>query len=209
MAIVDCFVSVVVPLNDDSCIIEAFVSEVMQVLRQNYTNYELVLVNDGSLDDTVIKVTHLLQNYECVRLINLSRNFGIDVAISSGLDSVIGDFVVVMIPECDPPQMIPELIDRARGGNDILIGVRRDRSDEPIWMRFGAYLFYWVCRKVLKIPLIQNSTQFRVLSRQVVNAITQLQDKSRYLRLLSSYVGYSSQTFTYDFVRRYKRRRLK
>lgn len=209
MAIVDCFVSVVAPLDNDESLVEAFVVEIMQVLRQNYTNYELVLVNDGSSDDTALKVSGLLHLYECIRLINLSRHFGTDVAISSGLDSVIGDFVVVMIPESDPPQLIPELIERARHGNDILIGVRRDRADEPVWMRVGAYLFYWGCCKLLKIPLIQNSTQFRVLSRQVINAITQLQDKSRYLRLLSSYVGYNSQTFTYDFIRRYKRRRLK
>lgn len=209
MAIVDCFVSVVAPLENDASIVEGFIVEIVQVLRHNYTNYELVLVNDGATDNTVLEVSKLLPKYECIRLLNLSRQFGTDVAISSGLDSVIGDFVVVMIPESDPPQLIPELIDRARQGNDILIGVRRDRADEPFWMQMGAALFYWICRTLFKIPLIQNSTQFRVLNRSVVNAITQLQDKSRYLRLLSSYVGYNSQTFTYDFIRRYKRRRLK
>jgi glycosyltransferase involved in cell wall biosynthesis len=205
----DCFVSVIAPLDNDSQIIGSFVSEVMPILRENYSNYELVLVNDGSEDDTLAQVTLLLKQYECIRLINLSRKFGTDVAISSGLDSAIGDFVVVMMPASDPPHLIPQLINQAINGKDILIGVRENRYDEPLWLRVGANLFYWLCKKLFKIPLIPNSTEFRVLSRQVVNAIVQVQDKHRYLRLLSSYIGYSSQTFTYKFLRRYKRTRRK
>lgn len=209
MATSDCFVSVIAPLYDDSLIVESFVSEVMQVLRDNYSNYELVLVNDGSEDNTLEQVTSLLKNYECIRLINLSRSFGTDVAISSGLDTVIGDFVVVMLPESDPPQLIPQLISQARNGKDILIGVRETRYHEPLWLRAGANLFYWLCKRLFKIPLIKNATQLRVLSRQVVNAILQVQDKHRYLRLLSSYVGYSSQIFTYKPIKRYKKARTK
>jgi len=205
----NCFVSVIAPLYNDSRIVEAFVAEVIQVLRNNYANYEVVLVNDGSEDDTLEKVFSTLKKYECIRLISLSRNFGTDVAIASGLDTVIGDFVVVLIPESDPPQLIPELIQQAQNGKDILVGVRRNRFDEPLWMRTGANLFYWLCRRLLKIPLIKNSTQFRVLSRQVVNAIIQIEDKHRYLRLLSSYVGYRSQTFNYEFIKRYKKPKTK
>jgi glycosyltransferase involved in cell wall biosynthesis len=209
MATSNCFVSVIAPLSNDSRIVEAFVAEVMQVLRNNYANYELVLVNDGSEDDTLDKVHLILKKYECIRLVSLSRSFGTDVAISSGLDSVIGDFVVVLLPESDPPQLIPELIQQAQNGKDILVGIRRSRHDEPFWMRAGANLFYWLCRRLLKIPLIKNATQFRVLSRQVVNAITQVEHKHRYLRLLSSYVGYRSQTFTYELIKRYKKRKAK
>ena len=82
MAKSDCFVSVIAPLYNHSQIVEAFVAEVMQVLRNNYTNYELILVNDGSEDDTVEKVALLLRKYECIRLIELSRHFGTEVAIS-------------------------------------------------------------------------------------------------------------------------------
>ncbi|WP_250123010.1 glycosyltransferase family 2 protein [Chroococcidiopsis sp. CCMEE 29] len=202
MANSDCFVSVIAPLSNASRIVEAFVAEVMQVLRSNYANYELVLVNDGSEDDTLDKVAAILKRYECIRLVSLSRSFGADVAISSGLDSVIGDYVVVMLPESDPPELIPGLVQQAQNGKDILLGIRKNRNDEPIWLRTGASVFYWLCRRLLKIPLIKNATQFRVLSRQVVNAIVQIEDKHRYLRLLSSYVGYRSQTFTYEAIKR-------
>lgn len=205
----DCFVSVIAPLYNHSEIIETFVADVMQVLRQHYTYYELVLINDGSEDDTSEKVVSLLKKYECIRLINLSRHFSTEIAISSGLDSVIGDFVVVMLPASDPPQLIPSLIEQCKNGKDILIGVSKNRLGEPLWVRIGANLFYWSCQHFLKIPLTKNATQFRVFSRQVVNAITQVQDKYRYLHLLSFYIGYRYQTFAYEPIRRYKIARTK
>ena len=101
MATSECFVSVITPLHNDSKIVESFVAEVIPILRDNYTNYELVLVNDGSEDDIVARVNLLLKEYECIRFISLSKHFGTEIAISSGLDSVIGDFVVVMLPESE------------------------------------------------------------------------------------------------------------
>ena len=200
----DYFVSVIAPLYNHSEIIESFVADIMQILRQNYTYFELVLINDGSDDDTAKKVINLLKEYECIRLISLSRHFSTEIAISSGLDAVIGDFVVVLLPECDPPLLIPPLIEKCKNGKDILIGVSKNRLGQPLWVRIGANLFYLFCHHLLKIPLTKNATQFRVFSRQVVNAITQVQDKYRYLHLLSFYIGYKYQTFVYEPIRRYK-----
>lgn len=205
----ECFVSVIAPLYNHFQIVEAFVAETIQVLREHYTYYELVLVNDCSEDDTSEKVASLLNEYECIRLINLSRHFGTEVAISSGLDSVIGDFVVVMLPTSDPPQLIPGLIEQCRAGKDILIGVRKNRFGEPLWMKLGANLFYWCCKQIFKIPLTKNATHFRVLSRQVVNALTQVQDKYRYFHLFSVYIGYKNQVFIYEPIRRYKRDKIR
>lgn len=202
MASSDCFVSVIAPIYQDSKIVETFVAEVMQILQTHYAYYELILVNDGSEDDTAEKVTLLLKNYKCIRLINLSRHFGIEVAISSGLDSAIGDWVVVMLPETDPPQLIPSLIEQCRNGKDILIGVRQSRLDDAWWLRIGVNLFYWCCKRIFKISLIKNTTQFRVFSRQVVNVLIQVKDKYHYLPMLNSYVGYRSQTFVYESIKR-------
>jgi glycosyltransferase involved in cell wall biosynthesis len=200
----NCFVSVIAPLYNESQILDVFVAEVIEILRKYYSYYELVLINDGSEDNTLEKAGLLLGEYECIRLINLSRHFGSEVAISSGLDSVIGDVVVVMLPFSDPPQLIPELVEKCRNGKDILTGVRTNRRGEPLWMQAGANLFYWGCQQILKIPLTKNATQFRVLSRQVVNALIQIEDKYRYLRLLSSYIGYKNQTFIYEPIRKYR-----
>ena len=92
----DCLVSIISPLYKDAQILEDFVDEVMEILRNNFTNYELVLINDASEDDTANIVLTLLKKYECIRLINLSRHFGTEIAICSGLDAVIGDFTSVL-----------------------------------------------------------------------------------------------------------------
>lgn len=205
MTTAECFVSVISPLYNDAKIIPSFITEVMGILRDNYSNYELLLINDGSEDGTIAQIKPLLNQYECIRVISLSKHFGTEIAISSGLDSVIGDIVVIMLPESDPPALIPDLVEKCRQGADLLVGVRNKRQLEPFWMVIGANLFYWFCTTVLKIPLTKNATEFRVLSRQAVNALLQVEDKYRYLRLLGVYIGYRNDTFIYEPIKRYKR----
>jgi polyisoprenyl-phosphate glycosyltransferase len=198
----DCFASVLAPVSNDCDIIEDFVAEVMAVLQENYANYELVLVDDGSNDDTVSKVTELLKRYQCIRLIRLSRKFGEEIALSAALDSAIGDFVVLMRPNWDPPQLIPEIVQKAREGTGILFGVRNNREGDGSIIRAGAWLFYLYCEKVLKINLPRNSTQFRVLSRQAVNAIMQIKVRHRYLRTLIAHIGFNTGNFVYQPINR-------
>lgn len=199
---IDRFVSIVAPLHNDEDIAASFIHETIPVLRKHYTNYELVLVDDGSVDGTEAAVTALLKEYEGIRLLRLSREFGEEIAISAGLDSVIGDFTVVMLPHMDPPEMIPELVQGCIEGADVVFGVRRTCSSESWLVKWSTDLFYWYCRKYLKLDLPQNSTQFRCLSRQAVNAIIQIKDSYRYLKLFSSYVGYEHKQFLYDPVNR-------
>jgi glycosyltransferase involved in cell wall biosynthesis len=205
----DCFVSVIAPLRNDADIIDAFIPEVMTALEDAYVHYELVLVDDGSTDATVERVRQMIERYRNLRLIRLSRRFGQEIAISAGLDSVIGDFVVVMLPDSDPPALIVDMVERARQGAGIVFGVRRDRAGEPWLLRTGAGVFYWLARRVLRLDIPPNTTHFRVLSRQAVNALTQIKDRSRYLHTLSSYVGYLNQAYPYDPVERRKHPRRK
>lgn len=198
----DCFISVLAHICNDSDIIEAFVAEVMAVLQENYANYELVLVDDGSDDDTVSKVTELLGRYDCIRLIRLSRRFGEEIALSAALDSAIGDFVVLMLPNSDPPHIIPEIVRKARSGMGIVFGIRNSRTGDSLVAKAGAALFYRYCEKVLKINVPKNSTQFRVLSRQAVNAIMQVKVRQRYLRTLIAHIGFATQNFFYEPINR-------
>jgi len=205
----DCLVSVVVPLSNDEASVEAFVSAVTGVLRPNYAYYELVLVDDGSSDGTVDKVSALLATVEGIRLIRLSRKFGTEIAIASGLSAVIGDFVVVMLPEPGLVELIPEMVRRAQGGHDVVFGVRRSRRGDPRWLKVGASFFYWFCIKVLGLDIPQNASEFQVLSRRAVNAILQIKDKYRYLHILSAYVGYVREYFAYELESGHGRRRTR
>lgn len=198
----DTFVSVVVPIRDDNDILEPFLSELASVLRENYRHSEIVLVDDGSEDDLSVALPLLLARFDGVRVIRLSRAFGEEVAIAAGLDVVIGDYVVVMRANEDPPALVADLVSLVRAGADIVYGVRLHRDDEPRWYRFGARLFYWYLHRVVRLRLPANTTQFRCMSRQVVNVVTQIRDRHRYLRLLLTDLGFRQRAFQYQPMHR-------
>jgi polyisoprenyl-phosphate glycosyltransferase len=196
-------ISIVAPLEGDTtATVVAFVEETVGVLRQLVTHYEIILVDDGVSAETVAGVRALLERYDFVRFLRLSRHFGEETAIAAGLDVAIGDYVIVMLPNMDPPSLIPEFFERARADTDIVYGVRLHRKSEPFWYRAGARLFYWYINSVVKAGIPNDSTQFRCMSRQVVNAITQIRDPDQYLRLLTSYIGFRKEALPYSPINR-------
>jgi len=196
-------ISIVAPLEGDTtATVVAFVEETVAVLRQLVTHYEIILVDDGVSAETVAGVRALLERYDFVRFLRLSRHFGEETAIAAGLDVAIGDYVMVMLPNMDPPSLIPEFFERARADADIVYGVRLHRKSEPFWYRAGARLFYWYINSVVKAGIPNDSTQFRCMSRQVVNAITQIRDPDQYLRLLTSYIGFRKEPLPYSPINR-------
>jgi polyisoprenyl-phosphate glycosyltransferase len=196
-------ISIVAPLEGDTtAAVTAFVEETVAVLRQLVTHYEIILVDDGVRAETVNGVRALLERCDFVRFLRLSRHFGEETAIAAGLDVAIGDYVIVMLPNMDPPSLIPEFFERARGEADIVYGVRMHRKTEPLWYRAGARLFYWYINSVVKAGIPNDSTQFRCMSRQVVNAITQIRDPDQYLRLLTSYIGFQKEALPYAPINR-------
>jgi dolichol-phosphate mannosyltransferase len=203
----DDFVSVVAPISNDADILDAFVRETSAVLEEFYANYELVLVDDGSTDATSAHLTSLLAELRCIRVLRLSRRHGTEVAIAAGLDGAIGDFVVVMLPEFDPPRLVPEMINRIRAGAELVYGVRVTRGQEPAWARLGASVFYTAGAKLFDLRLARDSTFLRVMTRQTVNAIVRMKDKSRYLRLLSLEVAAIIEPFPYAPIQRRPTRR--
>jgi len=196
-------ISIVAPLEGDTpAAVVAFVEETVAVLRDLVTHYEIILVDDGAPAATVASIRALLERYDFVRFLRLSRHFGEETAIAAGLDVAIGDYVIVMLPNMDPPALIPEFFERAQADADIVYGVRLHRKTEPFWYRAGARLFYWYINSVVKAGIPNDSTQFRCMSRQVVNAITQIRDPDQYLRLLTSYIGFRKEALPYSPINR-------
>lgn len=199
---IDKFISVIAPVYNEDNIVVSFIKDTLAILKEHYTNYELIIIDDGSEDDTPRLVNELLRKYEGIRYQRLSRSFGEEVAISAGLDTAIGDYVVVMLPYMDPPACIPEMVQYSIDGVDVVFGVRTSRVHEGFVSRCFVKLFYSYCKSFLKLGLAENSTHFRCLSRQAVNAIIQIKDSYRFLRLLSTYVGYENQSFEYEPIYR-------
>jgi dolichol-phosphate mannosyltransferase len=199
----DSLISIVAPLESDSPdAVEAFVQETVAVLGGLVSHHEIILVDDGAPEATVARVRTLLERHDFLRFLRLSRHFGEETAITAGLDVAIGDYVVVMLPSMDPPALIPEFLERARGDTDVVYGVRLHRNNEPFWYRAGARVFYWYMNDVAKLGIPRDSTQFRCMSRQVVNALTQIRGPDQYLRMLTSYIGFRKQPFPYAPINR-------
>jgi len=199
---IDAFVTVVAPLRNDAAIVQQFVRETVAVLDRTYAYYELLLIDDGSSDATVLRVQELLDAVPCVRLIRLSRQFGDEIAIYAGLENAIGDFIVSLMPATDPPELIPEFVDCARRIGGVVVGVRNTERAEPLGSRLGAKLFYAICNRFLALDVPEESTHFRALSRRALNALLQIKDKHRYMKVFSTFIGYEHQTLAYAPVLR-------
>jgi dolichol-phosphate mannosyltransferase len=197
------FVSIVVPLQDDADILAAFAEELVALVRGQWQNYEIVFVDDGSRDGTHALVASLLQRHECLRYLRLSRTYGEEIAVSAGLDTVIGDVVVVLQPESDPPASIKALVDEARKGDGIVFGLRASpRRREHFLYAFGRKVFNRVAHRLLDIDVRDRTTLFVAMTRQSMNAVAQIKDKSRALRLFGAYVGFPHRFVEYQPVER-------
>ena len=190
-------VSVVAPLQNAALFVGQFVEQLADVLSANYTFYEIILVDDGSQDATGVVVGDILKKHDRIRFLQLSRKYGREIAIAAGLETAIGDFVVTLDPETDPVGMIPELVTKCRNGSGVLCGISSLPDQAGLLTRFATSIFHEYCRKYLAFDYKENSTDFRVLSRQAVNAITRIRDRRRYLRVFAATLGYSQAFFTY------------
>lgn len=202
----DTLVSVVAPIRNDAEILAAFVAEVMAVLPANYPNYELVLVDDDSTDRSVAVAEGLLRQYPCIRLIRLARRHGIDLAASAGIESTIGDYVVVIRPQVDPPAEIPAMIASAGDHFGVVIGRAPGAFEGGPILKASRDAFFWLVGKLLGIRLPADATKFCVLTRPVVNAMSRVKSRSRHLGVLSCLVSHSTTFYTYATARRSARR---
>lgn len=186
----DLLVSVISVLDNDAAIVADFVRETSQLLSANYAYYEFLLIDNGSRDGTEAIVQDLLRSIPNLRLLCLSRSHSTEIALTAGLENCLGDYVVILNAHNDPPTAIPAMIEKALDGYDVVIAERTDRADQSWWRERCAILYYRLASKMLGLRLQPNATHFRVLSRQVVNSITRIGNKSRYLKYLNALIGY-------------------
>ena len=191
-------VSVVAPLQNAAPFLGRFVDQLTDVLSGNYKFYEIILVDDGSNDATGAVAGGILKKHDRLRLLQLSRKYGREIAVAAGLETAIGDFVVTLDAEVDPVEMIPVLVERCRKGSGVLCGVSSIADPANLLTRIATSAFHGYCRRFLAFDYKENSTDFRVLSRQAVNAITRIRDRRRYLRVFAATLGYNQEFFVYE-----------
>lgn len=184
--------SVVLPLFNEAEVLPQLHERLTTALRGLGGPYELVFVDDGSNDASFPVLLEVAEADPSVRIVRLSRNFGHQVAITAGLDHAVGSAVVVMDADLQhPPELIPELVAKWRAGADVVFTIRVATERAPLFKRLSASLFYAALNRICEVPITPNAPDFRLLDRRVVDALRRMPERSRFLRGLVSWVGFT------------------
>jgi len=186
-------ISIVAPCYNEADSVELFVETIRKTVAGGDYGVELVFVDDGSTDDTRAKLTVLARIHPEIRVISFSRNFGKEAALTAGLDHAVGDAVVIMDVDLqDPPELISAFIEKWREGFDVVYGAREDRTADTIAKRFTAEGFYRLFNKISGVKIPENTGDYRLMDRRVVETIKALPERSRFMKGLFAWVGFKS-----------------
>jgi glycosyltransferase involved in cell wall biosynthesis len=191
--------SVVVPVFNEEEVLPEFHRRLTAVLDGIAATAEIVYVNDGSHDGTIALLLELHRVDPRVAVVDLSRNFGKEVAMSAGLDHAHGDAVIVIDADLqDPPELMPEMVAAWQDGCDVVLMRRRSRAEESWLKRATARAFYRTLRTLAAIDIPENIGDFRLLSRRAVDAVRALPERSRFMKGIFAWIGFPSRTLDYD-----------
>ena len=198
--------SVVVPIYFEEDTIDEFYNRMKAVLVAFMPDlrHELIFVNDGSTDRSLGLLKELSERDSTVRIINFSRNFGHQIAITAGIDNAAGDAVIVIDGDLqDPPEVIRGMVEKWREGYKVVYGVRSTRKGESVFKLLTARLFYRLINKLSDVTLPLDSGDFRLMDRVVVDALKSLREENRYIRGLISWIGFAQYGLQYERDSRY------
>lgn len=192
--------SIVVPVFNEELVISECHRKLKEVMDETNEEYEIIFVNDGSTDTTRKKAEVICKKDKNVKLVNFSRNFGHQAAITAGMDISNGEAIVVIDADLqDPPEVILKMIEKWKQGYEIVYGKRLKREGETFLKKVTSKMYYRILRSMTSIDIPVDVGDFRLIDRKVCDALSSLPEKSRYVRGLVSWVGFK-QTYV-EFVR--------
>ena len=194
----DYTLSVVVPAYNEEATLPELHRRLTSVIDQTGARCEIVYVNDGSRDQTIAVMRALRLSDPRVTVLDLSRNFGKEIALTAGLDHARGDAVIVIDADLqDPPELIPELIAEWKNGFDVVYAKRTVREGESALKKFTAAAFYRVIRAISRTRIPADTGDFRLLSRRAVDALRQIRERHRFMKGLFVWIGYPQKAVEY------------
>jgi glycosyltransferase involved in cell wall biosynthesis len=190
--------SVVVPVFNEQEVLPEFHQRLGRVLDALNLRTQVIYVNDGSTDGTLDAIGQLAEHDARVTLVDLSRNFGKEIAMTAGLDHADADAVVVIDADLqDPPELIPQLVEEWRDGHDVVYAKRTSREGESAAKKLTAFLFYRLIQKMSRVRIPEDTGDFRLLSRRAVHAVCQMREQHRFMKGLFAWVGFSQKAVLY------------
>lgn len=195
----DAMLSIVIPVHNEADVIPTLLNRLAQVCHRLDTATELLFVDDGSRDNTVALLLQAQRRHPDIRLLQLSRNFGKEAAVTAGLSHAKGDAVILMDADLqDPPELIPDMVTEWRKGTDVVLMKRRSRAGESWLKRSTASLYYRLINHISDAPIPVDTGDFRLMSRRTVDALNQLPERNRYLKGMFAWVGMPTVTLEFD-----------
>ena len=196
--------SLVIPVWNEEKVLPVLYERMTQVMDGTGEPWELIFVNDGSRDASLAIITDLNRRDPRIKVLNFSRNFGHQIAITAGSDYAEGDAVIIMDADLqDPPEVVLRLIEKWREGYDVAYAVRTKRAGETWFKLFTASLFYRLIRSIADVDIPLDAGDFRLMDRRVVLAMRQLRERNRFMRGLSSWVGFKQIAVEYERAARF------
>lgn len=196
--------SLVIPVWNEEEVIPVLYERLVQVMESTGESWEVIFVNDGSTDRSLELLLELHERDPRIKVLNFSRNFGHQIAITAGFDYADGDAVIVMDADLqDPPEVLVRMIERWREGYDVVYAVRIKREGESKFKLWTAAAFYRLIHSIADVDIPLDAGDFRLMDRRVVLAMRRLREKSRFMRGLSSWVGFKQIAVEYERAPRY------
>jgi len=191
--------SIIIPFYNEQEVITECQARLSSAVQTINMNVEMIYINDGSKDNTLSILTKLLETDSRIKIIDLSRNFGKEIAMTAGIDAAKGDAVIVIDADLqDPPELMPKMVEKWREGFDVVYAKRVERKGESFMKKLTARLFYKLINKISDTEIPENVGDFRLMSRQAVNALNEVRERKRFMKGLFAWIGFPQTAIEYS-----------
>ncbi len=190
--------SIVTPIHNESGNILLLYKRLSEVMDSLDEDWELVMINDASHDNSLQLMLQLAQEDERVKVVNFARNFGHQIAVTAGIDYARGEAVILMDADLqDPPEVIPELVERWEAGYEVVYAVRAERKGENRFKLMTSKLFYRIIYRITDVNIPLDTGDFRLMDKRVVQVLRDMREHNRFIRGMTSWVGFKQIGVTY------------
>lgn len=190
--------SIILPVYNESESLQQLYERISKVMTKLKSSYEMIFINDGSTDRTGGMLVALRKKDSSVKIINFSRNFGHQTAVSAGLKYCTGEMVAILDSDLqDPPEVLPDFFKKLESGYDTVYAIRKNRK-ETAWKKFAYSTYYRILKSLANVDIPLDSGDFCVMSRRMIDAINSLPERNRFVRGLRSWVGFKQTGLAYD-----------
>jgi glycosyltransferase involved in cell wall biosynthesis len=192
-------ISIILPIYNEQDGLASFMQSLESELAKLKENVEVIFINDGSTDDSLVLVKNYCDSNNRYKYLDLSRNFGHQIAVTAGIDHALGDKIVLMDADGqDPPSVIPEMLAKMEEGYDVVYAKRIKRQEESLLKKMTASFFYKLLNKITSIEIPVDTGDFRIMNRKIVEGLKKMPEKQRYLRGQIAWLGYKQTSVSYE-----------